>query len=471
MNPVSALQTQNEKPPTPLKANSVWSSNIFTKLFRLFIPQSLLGRTAWVLFLALVIAQSLAAWLFHEYVTVPRVEASMGVFTQHIKTLSSALETIPLESHTTFFGKLIERDGLRIWRKFDGPQPRVAPMGPGLQRFRERLQDLFGQNFEIYVRPQNPRQIFVKLTAHGQEYWVSFPRQRIEKESMSAWIGIAASVIILALGGAYYIVRRLNKPLRDLADASRRLAEGQTPITVPEAGPAEIVSVTREFNRMTTALTRQERERATFLAGVSHDLRTPLTRLRLGVEMLPASISSETRQGMVADVEDMRQVIDQFLDFARDESSEQTSKVDLAALLSVILEPYQRSSETREFKTTLICEPGINVQARPVALRRMFTNLIDNAAKYGGGVIDVAVKPNGKTMIVLIEDRGPGISEADIEKLKQPFARGEEARTGADGAGLGLAIAERIAKMHKAQLKLGARNGGGGLSVTVALPN
>jgi two-component system, OmpR family, osmolarity sensor histidine kinase EnvZ len=430
------------------------------KLHRLMIPQSLLGRTAWVLFFALALAQIISALLFYNFVT-------------NLKTITSALEVLPVEQHSTFIGRLVERDGIRIFRRFDGPQPNIAPQGPALQRFRERLRDLIGPETEIYFRKGNPRIVFVRLPVKGQEYWVSFARNRIETESFWYWAGVGAAAVLLALGGSYLIVRRLNRPLRDLAAASRELAAGKTPTAVQEGGPAEVVTVTREFNRMSEALARQDRERASFLAGVSHDLRTPLARLRLGIEMLPSAVDTDTRTLMVGDIEDMRQVIDQFLDFARDESSEAIQPVQLAPLLSGILENCQRTRRDQKIQTALTSDGSepFALTARPVALRRMFANLIDNAAKYGGGEVDVRLahtERGGKRYVqIVISDRGPGISEADLERMKQPFVRGAEARSGADGAGLGLAIADRIARMHGAQLDLCARNGGG-LSVTVA---
>jgi two-component system, OmpR family, osmolarity sensor histidine kinase EnvZ len=446
------------------------------KLHRLIIPQSLLGRTAWALFFALALAQLISAILFYNFVTVPRVEASLGVFVTNLKTITSALEVLPVEQHSTFIGRLVERDGIRILRRFDGPQPNIAPQGPALQRFRERLRDLIGPETEVFFRKGNPRMVFVRLPVQGQEYWVSFARNRIETESFWYWGGVGAAAVLLALGGSYLIVRRLNQPLRDLASASKELAAGKTPNAVQERGPAEVVTVTREFNRMSEALARQERERASFLAGVSHDLRTPLARLRLGIEMLPAAVDTDTRTLMVGDIEDMRQVIDQFLDFARDESSEAIQSVQLTPLLAGILENCQRTRRDQKIQTTLTSDGGDSLQiaARPVALRRMFANLIDNAAKYGGGVIDVHLTridgDEGVATQLTIADRGPGITESDLERMKQPFVRGVDARSGADGAGLGLAIAERIARMHGAQLGLSAREGGG-LTVTAIFPS
>jgi two-component system, OmpR family, osmolarity sensor histidine kinase EnvZ len=442
------------------------------KLLRIFIPQSLLGRIAWVLFIALALSQALAAWLFYTYVTVPRVEGAIGVFVTNLKTISSALETLPVDQHSTFLGRMSERDGIRVLRKFDGAQPTFEPKGPGMIRLRERLKELLGPTTEIYLRQPNGGNVFVKLNAQGQDYWIGYPRKRVEPESLIYWAGVGAAVVLLALIGSYFIVRRLNQPLRDLASASRTLAAGQPAPRVEERGPAEVVTVTREFNRMSDALVRQERERASFLAGVSHDLRTPLARLRLGIEMLPSAVDADARTGMVSDVEDMRQVIDQFLDFARDESGESLSRVDLVSLLGSLLDNYRRSPHEGKIKLNLNClvANGASLQGRPVALRRLFANLIDNAAKYGGGVIDVQVdQAQNAELRVSIQDRGAGLSESDVERLKQPFVRGVDARSGADGAGLGLAIAERIVRMHGGRLDLAAREGGG-LNATVTLP-
>jgi two-component system osmolarity sensor histidine kinase EnvZ len=198
------------------------------------------------------------------------------------------------------------------------------------------------------------------------------------------------------------------------------------------------------------------------LAGISHDLRTPLTRLRLEAEM---SVADNARQAVVADIEQMEAVISQFMDYARTESGEQPVMTDLAALLVGLAE------RQRHIGHTLSTDIGDlpETMLRPKAIARAVTNLIDNAVKYGGGDITLAVATVNREIWLEIKDRGPGIPADEIERLKRPFTRLDSARTDATGTGLGLAIVERIARLHEGRLEL-LPNLEGGLIVRLVLP-
>jgi two-component system, OmpR family, osmolarity sensor histidine kinase EnvZ len=208
-------------------------------------------------------------------------------------------------------------------------------------------------------------------------------------------------------------------------------------------------------------LRQVERDRAILLAGVSHDLRTPLARLRLGIELSPAD--EATRAGMVGDIEEMDRIIDQFLDFARDDAATATEPIDVNAELATSVDRYVRAgSDVR-------IAHGAPTWARikPTALSRVASNLIDNALAYGRPPLDVTAVRDGDDVLVDVADRGPGIAPGDVERLKKPFTRAGEARARADGAagaGLGLAIVDRIARLHGGRFDLLPRDGGGTLA-------
>jgi two-component system osmolarity sensor histidine kinase EnvZ len=214
---------------------------------------------------------------------------------------------------------------------------------------------------------------------------------------------------------------------------------------------------------MAADLQRHEKDRSEVLAGISHDLRTPLTRLRLEAEMSVADDGA--RQAVVADIEQMEAVISQFMDYARTESGETPAQTDLAHLLASVAE---RQACIGQTLVTAI-EPLPEMMLRPKAITRAVTNLIDNAVKYGGGEITLAASTVDGKICLEIKDRGPGVPVADIERLKRPFTRLESARTNATGTGLGLAIVERIARLHHGQLDL-LPNPGGGLVARITLP-
>ena len=437
------------------------------------IPKSLLARTALVILLALLASQLASVLLFRYYSQLPRVQFFAAGYLSHLKTIRAALEVVPLSQHREFLLKLREERGIRVM-----PPQRVtealdpAPDVPAIRAVRERLHEQFGPEADIFVYQRPPRQqpstdgkqttpppsLITKLPVGASYYWVVFPRNRvIEPDFSIAWIGWGVLGAILSLVGAVFLMWRVNRPLEALASAAREFGQGKNPPPVTEMGPGEVRAVANAFNQMRTGLTRLDQERATFLAGVSHDLRTPLSRLRLGLEMLPADPA--TRSDLEKDIRDINLVIDQFLDFARDESSEPAQRMDLTQLAQGAVERAARMHVSA--KTDLVDLPPLML--RPVAMQRAIDNLINNAVRHGGGDILIQTRRESADgpSILSVFDRGPGIPANEVERLKKAFTRLDSARSGESGAGLGLAIVERIARMHGAKLDLLPQAGGG----------
>ena len=426
---------------------------------------SILWRTLAVLVLALVVSQAIAVWLLNEQVSKPRTMAAIHQFVWHLKTIRAALETLTPEQHAEFVAKVAERDGLRILPVRGDERARPAPDAPLLTFFRERIRDIFGPEAEVYVRPNHPGALWLRVPAAGREFWIVFPRQRLGRDPFTALIGWSVAGLLIAIASTALIAWWLARPLRRLAEAAEQLGKGQDPPPVPEKGPTEIRGLARAFNQMKDDLKRQDRERATFLAGISHDLRTPLARLRLETEMLGGKVDAETQKNIVSDLEDMNAIIDQFIDFSRSEASELLAPVNLADTARGASERAARGGGN--VKCELNATPLLML--RPLAVQRLMDNLIGNALKHGGGEALVRTKMAGKDVVVAVLDRGPGIAADQVERLKQPFTRKDEARSGQSGAGLGLAIASRIAEMHGGRLELLPRDGGG-LEARVMFP-
>ena len=430
-------------------------------------PRSLLWRTLIVLVAALVLSQAAAVWLLHEFITQPRVAMGIGQFVSHLKTINAALATMDAAQQEAFIARIAEKEGIRIMPVRGAERLRPAPDLPAVRFFRERIREIFGAEAEVYVRAGEgrPGVLWVRLPAGTREFWVAFPRGRIERDPAAAFIALGAAGLVIAIVATFFIMGRLNRPLNDLARAAARFGKGGDPAPVAETGPSEIRAVARAFNQMKEDLQVNERERATFLAGISHDLRTPLSRLRLDVEMLDGKVEGETQRAMVADLDDMNAIIDQFIDFTRTEAAEPLSAVNLSELARSCAERAARSG------ATVKCELGDIplLMLRPLAMQRLIDNLIANAVKHAGGEILVrtAAAPGEAHLSVL--DRGPGIPQALVGRLKQPFTRRDEARSGSSGAGLGLAIANRVATIHGGRLELLPRPGGG-LEARVVLP-
>ena len=437
------------------------------------IPKSLLARSALVIALALLVSQLASVLLFQYYSQTPRMRLVAAGYISHLKTVRAALDTLPPTQHREFLAKLREERGIRVLppeRIVDELAP--APDLPAMRVARERLRAQFGPDADIFVyqRPLQaqralegkqvppPAALITKLPVGESYYWVEFPRSRVIEQDLSlAWIGWGVLGAILSLAGAVFLMWRVNRPLEALASNALALGQGKNPPPVTEMGPGEVRAVATAFNQMRTDLSRLDQERATFLAGVSHDLRTPLSRLRLGIEMLPADPA--TRSDLEQDIQDINLVIDQFLDFARDESGEPVQRTSLMRLAQGAVERAARMQVVA--KTDLAELPPLML--RPVAMQRAIDNLVNNAARHGGGdiLIQTLHDPATGKSVLSVFDRGPGIPVHEVERLKQAFTRMDGARSGGSGAGLGLAIVERIARMHEARFDLLPRVGGG----------
>ncbi|MCY7389653.1 MAG: HAMP domain-containing protein [Burkholderiales bacterium] len=436
------------------------------------IPNSLLARTALVIVLALLASQLASVLLFRYYAQTPRMQLIAMQYIGHLKTIRSALEIIPPAQHREFIAKLREERSIRVippQRITEAVEP--APDSPGIATARERLREQFGPEADIYVYQRPPRLqpsadgkqitpppvLITKLPVGASYYWVVFPRSRvIEPDYSIAWIGWGVLSAILSLVGAVFLMWRVNRPLEALATAAAAVGQGKNPPPVTEMGPSEVRAVATAFNQMRTNHTRLDQERATFLAGVSHDLRTPLSRLRLGIEMLPTD--PVTRNDLEKDITDINVVIDQFLDFARDESSEPPQRMNLTQLALGAIDRAARMQVTATSELAVLPP----MMLRSVAMQRAIDNLINNAMRHGGGEILIQTRrdPDGASVLSVL-DRGPGIPPGEVERLKKGFTRLDSARSGESGAGLGLAIVERIARMHGARFDLLPRPGGG----------
>jgi two-component system, OmpR family, osmolarity sensor histidine kinase EnvZ len=199
------------------------------------------------------------------------------------------------------------------------------------------------------------------------------------------------------------------------------------------------------------------------LAGISHDLRTPLSRLRLALEMSGADPA--TAEGMSADIDEIDATIGQFLDFARGEN-EALAPADLDGLVDEVIEHYARLG--RSVRRAGEPAAGDPLPLARLAVRRALMNLVDNALRYAGEPVEIATRREPMRAIVEVLDRGPGVPARDAERLKRPFTRLDDARSGPAGAGLGLAIVDRVARAHRGTLELAARDGGG-LAARLAL--
>jgi two-component system osmolarity sensor histidine kinase EnvZ len=433
---------------------------------RLF-PRTLLWRT--FMLVAALMLLSVLAWfyIFTTYEREPRARQLSQMVVSIVNLTRTALVAARPESRTELLRELSDRESIHIYPA--EPDDRIEPLPERafLHRVEELLQQQLGAETRLTLEREGEQGLFISFAIEDDTYWVALPRERIERHFPAQWLGWGAAALALSLAGAWLIMFRVTRPLKALERAAAEIGRGRRPEPVAEKGPEEIRTLARNFNQMNADLARLDEDRALILAGVSHDLRTPLTRLRMGIEMSGADETAQVE--MSADIEEMDRSIGQFLDFARTDSGEALEPVDLAALLDELAEQYRR----RGTDITAAIPGGVptRLTLRPKAIRRAIGNLIDNALRHAGADKPVELKlmaQSGKAIIDVC-DRGPGIPAAEVERLKLPFTRLQVARTGAIGTGLGLAIVDRIARSHSGAFDLLPREGGG-LVARVTLP-
>ena len=432
------------------------------------IPQSLLSRSVLLISALLVVSQLIWLGLYRTYNVRTQSDYLATQIASIISTVSVALESMPDSARRRFSEKLPAHQNIRLlpgtaWDHQEVPLPET----PLLRAISEHLaRDFAGDAQALVMLEDATHALWIKIKVGNQAYWVVFPPGSRGSASVWAWTGWSFFGLALAIAGGCLLMLRVNRPLRALAIAAEQIGAGRTPRPLPENGPVEIRTLSQAFNRMTSNLKQLDADRAVLLAGISHDLRTPLSRLRLGVEMLGDASDPALQEGMIQDIEDMDAIINQFLDFARESTNEPSrSGEDLNQIVASVCERFSRTG--RPIKIYLGDLPPLTL--KPTATQRMVTNLVDNALRHGGGEVEVRTERDGDHAIVRVLDRGPGIPEEEVLRVMQPFTRLEASRAGSNGSGLGLAIVERAAKLHGGNVRLLKRDGGG-LEVRVELP-
>jgi len=421
-------------------------------------PRSLFGRLALLLLLVILVTQAAAIYLFRQDRAALLARQFSDTKLVQLRALRAALAATDPRATDATLARFGEAYGVRIVPDAERQFVGGPPQNPLLIDLERRLKSELGPGTELRIQPRL-QLLWIKLVAGDSAYWAGFPllpRPVDDKPSLALEWSLVILVVMLV--GAYLFGRYLARPLRQLNDAVARVGEGKSPPPLPEDGPSEIVNLNRAFNRMLTNLRQIEQDRALLLAGVSHDLRTPLSRLRLGVEV--DTRDERSRQGMVDDIEEMDRIISQFLDFARDGRDTPLELHDPNDIVATVVERHQRAGQDIRFVRGEL--PRLPL--RTTAFLRLVSNLVDNALRHGATPIEIATRVANGAVVLEIADRGPGIPPAQVEHLKRPFTRGEAARSGVAGAGLGLAIVERIARLHGGTLNLLPREGGGTLA-------
>ena len=412
------------------------------------------------LLVSLLLFVSVATWLtlFAFAEREPRARQVAQLTVSVVNFTTAALIAADPVKRLALLRDLADSEGVHLYPA--EPTDVVKPL-PDTFFFRvmyEAARSQLGPNTRFAGSVNGQNGIWVSFaidSGDDDDYWLMLPAEHAEADFPWHWLGWGGASLALALLVAWLIVSRVTQPLRALAAAAGEVGRGAHPPPIAERGAIELQQLAVAFNRMSENLKRSEADRAEVLAGISHDLRTPLARLRLESEMSIAD--EEARLAVVADIEQMDAIIAQFLDYARGESQERAELADVNALLSQAAGARGRAGKLPEMSLREL--PSVPIQRQ--ALTRAIANLLDNARKYGGEEVSIESRLDADEIVIDVLDRGPGIPESEVERLKQPFTRLENARTDASGTGLGLAIVTRIARGHGGTLSLLPRPGGG----------
>ncbi len=304
--------------------------------------------------------------------------------------------------------------------------------------------------------------MWVGFSIEGDRFWLHIDRAQTNTLAGGTWVVWIGIALLATLAGSAVIARLINRPLKNLSFAASRVRDGDLDSRLDENTlTSEIREVNRGFNRMARELARVEEDRAVMLAGISHDLRTPLARLRLETEM--SVEDEEAKRNMALDIDQLDAIIDKFMDYARPGET----RLHAVPVLQLIEREAAAFRDPGQIRITVRVPADLRVMADDTELSRVFSNLFENARRYGRGTYSGVAEVNVSTVkadawvVISVRDHGTGVSSEKLPHLKTPFFRGDAARTAATGAGLGLAIVDKAMVRMGGSLELANAADGG----------
>ncbi|WNO59820.1 two-component system sensor histidine kinase EnvZ [Rheinheimera sp. MMS21-TC3] len=414
------------------------------------VPRSAFGQTVFLIAMLLLINQLVSYVSVALYVIKPSTQQITHLVAKQVKIVLIDLDNPELLLGTAINSKLQQVTGIEIITETAALQQGLAEA-----RYYAYFSDLMSKELEqpaeVRVGQGSAYAFWVKLTG-SPNYWIKVPLTGLDETDFSPLTFYLLLIGILSVGGAWLFARQLNRPLKSLQHAAIQVGRGGFPKPLAEQkGSTEIIAVTKAFNYMARGIQQLEQDRALLMAGVSHDLRTPLTRIRLASEMMQEQ-DSWVRDGIINDIEDMNAIIDQFIDYLRHHKEVPTEKENINSLIEELVQA--ESVQQRSISTDLAADlPDIYV--RRIAIKRLLNNLLENALRYSEGAIEISsgYERKKKRLYIQVRDYGPGIPEASIQNMFEPFTQGDKAR-GSSGSGLGLAIIKKIVDMHQGEVEL-----------------
>jgi two-component system osmolarity sensor histidine kinase EnvZ len=443
-----------------------WFGRRLGRLIKSVLPRSLLGRSLLMILVPLVLLDLVALQMFYgSHISVVSRRLSSSVAGEIAVTIDLLRRYPNREDQGWLMQRVHQQFGLEM------------DMEPGAILPNTRWQNVLGPMDDdlaaalsedlklpiVYDWTSDPRSVLIRVQLPDGVLNIEAPRKRLYTATYYLFILWLVGTAVLVFIVAALFMRNQVRAIRRLAAAAEAFGMGRDHGAIKPEGAIEVRQAATAFNRMQGRIFRFLSQRTEMLAGVSHDLRTPLTRLRLALAMLPAHGNGALQQDvqeMTADVEEMERMIGGYLAFARGEGTEQAEPADVSALLQDIAAGARRAGA--EIDVTV--PSGLTLKLRADAMRRAITNLVDNARRHASRVALSATAPDARSVIVTVDDNGPGIPPGHRESVFRPFESGA-----AGGTGLGLTIARDIVRAHGGDIAL-EKSPLGGLRARIRLP-
>ncbi len=425
------------------------------------LPRSAFGQTVLLIGFLLFVNQVVSYISFALYVIEPNQQQINQLLAKQVRVVFIDIKDARISPK---MAEAFHREtGIGVYRESQALKLGLGSAGYYPYR-SDQMSALLGGSAEVRIS-QGDEYLFWIRPPQAPNLWVKIPLLGLEEANFSPLIFFLGIIGVLSVAGGWLFVRQLNRPLKSLQHAAEDVGRGDFPEPLIEHGTSEIMAVTQAFNHMSKGIKQLEDDRNLLMAGISHDLRTPLTRIRLASEMMSEQ-DDFLKEGIENDIDDMNNIIDQFIDYIRHDSKDKAVLGDLNVLIEEVVSveiPANRS-------VNLITHECPKIPLRHVAVKRALANLIQNALRYTEGDIEIfsGVDKRKGFAYFMVCDQGEGIPEADIERLFLPFTQGDKAR-GTEGSGLGLAIIKRIVDTHGGRVEL-SNKPEGGLQAKVSLP-
>jgi two-component system osmolarity sensor histidine kinase EnvZ len=409
------------------------------------VGRNILWRTMFLL--AQLLVGSILAWLqtLRALEFEPRTLHTAQQIASLVNLSRAALVHADAIARVSLIKTMADQGGVRILPREPGDKFTVLDSTALGNRLTDELTQRLGPGTIVAQTVNGENGLWVGFNINGDPNWLLMDHSRFSPAGGRTWLIWLITAGALSLAGAAAIARLINQPLKQLSYAANRVRDGDFAASRldEKAVTSEIREVNIGFNRMAQKLAKLEQDRAVMLAGISHDLRTPLARLRLETEM--SVVDEIAREHMVADIVQLDATIDKFLDYARPDHVTLTP-VNLHGVVSSCVYAVQ---DHRELQITMTIPEDLNVLADEVELARVISNLLENARRYGKTMdtavthVDIAAKGRENWVLIKVRDHGPGVPPEQLSNLTKPFFRGDSARTAAAGAGLGLSIVDK----------------------------